>query len=143
MFIYLQVRRNSIAKSLSQNQPTITPYAFKLSAKLFEFPLINAHNFFVEKSSQANINDKMKTGFAKFLKCLRLYQESFNITFTNNNKITIYGSVTLENGAIVRAISSFHNRPWFSNVSVRMDSEELFNYTSDKGGICYGQVIIV
>ena len=97
----------------------------------------------MEKSSQANINDKMKTGFAKFLKCLRLYQESFNITFTNNNKITIYGSVTLENGAIVRATSSFHNRPWFSNVSVRMDSEELFNYTSDKGGICYGQVIIV
>ena len=71
-----------------------------------------------------------------------MYRELLNITFTNNNKITIYGSVTLENGAIMCATSKFHNKPWFSNVSVRMESEELFNYTSDKGGICYEQIIV-
>lgn len=54
--------------------------------------------------------------------------------------INIYNGVTLENNEIMRANNKFHNRPWFSNVSVIMNSEELFEYTSDQG-ICYAQVI--
>ena len=54
--------------------------------------------------------------------------------------INIYNGVTLENKEIMRANNNFHNRPWFSNISVIMNSEELFEYTSDQG-ICYAQVI--
>jgi hypothetical protein len=118
-------------------------HAFKFTAKLFEFSLINASKFFEEKNSDPNIDDKMKTGFANFLECLNLYLQQSYITFTDKDKVTIYGSVTLENGTIMRATSSFHKRPWFSNVSVRMNSEELFEYVSDEGHICYGKVLFI
>jgi hypothetical protein len=120
-----------------------TPHAFKFTAKLFEFSLINASKFFAGKNSDPNIDDKMKTGFANFLECLNLYLQQSDITSTDEDKVTIYGSVTLENGAIMRATSSFHKRSWFSNVSVRMNSEELFEYVSDEGHICYGQVLFI
>ena len=55
-------------------------------------------------------------------------------------RIRIYGSVTLSNGAIVRATSNFHNREWFSKVAISMSSEELDDYISDQG-VCYRQVI--
>ena len=63
-------------------------------------------------------------------------------TFADDNAaIIIYGSVITENGAIMRATNSYYGKPLFSNVSVRMDSNDLFDYASDQG-ICYGQVII-
>ena len=81
----------------------------------------------------------MKIGFSKFLNCLDLYlDQQIDIADINESNISIYGSVTLENGAIIRATSSFHGKPWFSNIS---NSDELFDYTSDQG-ICYGQVIV-
>ena len=126
----------------SLNKSAIS-HAFKFTAKLFEFSLINASKFFAGKNSDPNIDDKMKTGFANFLECLNLYLQQSNITSTDEDKVTIYGSVTLENGAIMRATSSFHKRSWFSNVSVRMNSEELFEYVSDEGHICYGQVLFI
>ena len=55
-------------------------------------------------------------------------------------RIRIYGSVTLSNGAIVRATSNFHNREWFSEVAISMSSEESDDYISDQG-VYYGQVI--
>ncbi len=123
-----------------KNELTITPRAFKFTAKLFEFSLKDASEFFARKDSEPNIDDKMKTGFANFLECLELYLQQSDITSANEDKVTIYRSVTLENGVIMRATNSFHNRSWFSNVSVRMNSEEIFEYLSDKG-ICYGQVL--
>ncbi|RGB31054.1 hypothetical protein C1646_671198 [Rhizophagus diaphanus] len=39
----------------------------------------------------------------------------------------------------MRATNSYHKRPWFSDVSVHMNSEKLFEYISDKS-ICYGQL---
>ena len=86
----------------------------------------------------------MQTGFNKFLHCLDSYMDLLDdsaIVLADETKINIYGSVTLENGAIMRATNSYHGRPWFSNVSVRMNSDELHDYASDQG-ICYGQVII-
>jgi len=59
---------------------------------------------------------------------------------TDGSRITIYESVTLENGAIVRATNNYHNRPWFSDVSVSMDFDESEDYTTDQG-VCYGMVI--
>ena len=81
-----------------------------------------------------NINNKMKSGFNNFLECLNLYE-----IITDEGKVTIYGSVIIENGVIMRTTNSYYGRSWFSNVSVRMDSDELFDYTSDQGS-CYGQV---
>ncbi len=76
----------------------------------------------------------MQRGFSKFLDCLDLYLELLNV-----NDHSISGSVTLENGAIIRATSSYHNRPWFSDVAILMNSEESNEYISDQG-VCYGQV---
>jgi hypothetical protein len=84
----------------------------------------------------------MKTGFNNFEACLNWYlDELSDVSSADDSKVIIYGSVTLENGAIMRATNSYHKRSWFSDISVRMNSEELFEYAFDKG-ICYGQVII-
>ena len=39
----------------------------------------------------------------------------------------------------MRATSSYHNRPWFNDVAILMNSEESNEYTSDQG-VCYRQV---
>jgi len=117
------------------------PRAFTFTAKLFEFNLADAMTFFEEKNSDPKIDGKMKTGFTKFLDSLNSFLDlQPDITSVDESSVKIYGSVTLENGAIVRATNSYYSKPWFSNVSVRMNSEELFEYNSDDG-ICYGQVI--
>ena len=64
----------------------------------------------------------------------------FTIDITGETKINVYGSVTLENGSVMRATNSFHNKPWFSDIAISMDSEELNDYLSDQG-LCYGQVV--
>ena len=118
------------------------PRAFAFSAKLFEFNLVNAHTFFEEKYLDPQIDDKMKTGFTKFLDSLNLYLDQLpDLTSADESKVNIYGSVTLENGAIMRANNKYYGEAWFSDVSVRMHSDESVDYISDQG-ICYGQVII-
>ena len=83
----------------------------------------------------------MQTGFGKFLHCLDLYLELLDeFVITSETQINIYGSVTLENGAIMRATNSYHDKAWFSNIAISMDSEESNDYISDQG-LCYGQVI--
>jgi hypothetical protein len=112
----------------------------KLSANLFEFNLIDINSFIEEKKNEINIDDKMKTGFNKFLICLDLYLDLLEITTLNNGKIKVYGTVTLDNGEIIHATNSYHGRSLFSNISIIMNNNELFEYSSDKG-ICYGQII--
>jgi hypothetical protein len=87
------------------------PRAYKFSTKLFEFSLQNSNAFFNNIKVNTDINDKMQRGFSKFLDCLDLYMELLNNHSISESRITIYGSVTLENGAIMRATSSYHNRP--------------------------------
>lgn len=100
------------------------------------------YTFIEERKSDSILNDKMKAGFNNFEDCLNLYLDQLHdISSIDDGKVIIYGSVTLQNGAIMRATSSYHNKPWFSDISVRMDFDELSEYTSDQG-ICYGQVII-
>jgi len=115
------------------------PRAYKFSTKLFEFSLQNSNAFFNNIKVNTDINDKMQRGFSKFLDCLDLYMELLNNHSISESRITIYGSVTLENGAIMRATSSYHNRPWFSDVAILMNSEESNEYISDQG-VCYRQV---
>jgi len=123
-----------------QNRLARTPHAFKFTSKLFEFSLADAETYLEEKSLNTDINNKMTNGFSNFKACLDSYIDQLNDDIsTDGGKAKIFGTVTLENGAIMRATSQFHSKPWFSNVSVRMDSDELFEYDSDRG-ICYGQV---
>ncbi|UZO11365.1 uncharacterized protein OCT59_002935 [Rhizophagus irregularis] len=82
----------------------------------------------------------MRSGFDNFLECLNLYMDYESIA--NESQVTIYRSVIIENGAIIHATNSYYSRPWYSNVSVRMNSDELFDYASDQG-ICYGQVLLI
>jgi len=84
----------------------------------------------------------MKDGFDNFLNCLDFYLELLESSYIINSesKINIYESVTLENGAIVRATNNFHSKAWFSDVAVSMDFEELDSYASDQG-VCYELVI--
>lgn len=121
---------------------TITPRKLAFSAKLFDFYLADALTFFEEKDLDPEIDNKMKTGFTKFLDSLNVYLDQLpNISSVDGSKVDIYGSVTLENGDIIRAINKYYNKPWFSDVSVRMDPDESFEYTSDLG-VCFGQVIV-
>jgi hypothetical protein len=82
----------------------------------------------------------MRNGFKEFQNCLNEYRDLAEISFTESSLIKIFGSVTLRNGAILRATNEFHGHPWFSNVAVAMNNEELLEYQSDKG-ICYAQVL--
>jgi hypothetical protein len=85
----------------------------------------------------------MQTGFNKILHCLDSYLDLLDdsaFVLADETQINIYGSVTLENGAIMRATSSYHDKAWFSNIAISMDSEESNDYISDQG-LCYGQVI--
>ena len=84
----------------------------------------------------------MRIGFSKFLTCLDSYLElpGLAINIFAETRVNIYESVTLEDGSIMHATSSFHNKPWFSNIAISMDSEESVEYLSDQG-LCYGQVI--
>lgn len=85
----------------------------------------------------------MQTGFSEFLDCLDSYLDLLDdstITLNNETQIKIYGSVTLENGAIMRASNSYHNKAWFSDIAIIMNSDESGDYISDQG-LCYGQVI--
>lgn len=85
-----------------------------------------------------DIDEKMIRGIENLKRTLELYIKLLNTSF-RKYKLTIYGSVILENGAIIRTLNKYHNKPWFSNVSIAMNSEELFNYSTDNG-LCYGQV---
>jgi hypothetical protein len=115
-----------------------TPVAFTYTAKLFDFDFSEA--IINEHKDNPNLNENMSKGFAKFIDCLDSYLELLNTT-SEGCRIKIYSSVTLKNGAILRAVNKFHDRPWFSNIAINMNIEELSDYLTDNG-ICYAQVYI-
>ena len=118
-----------------------TPHTNKFSARQFEFSLNDASVFFNENRN--SVDNKMQAGFSKFLTCLDSYLDLLNFTIDDiagETRVNIYGSVTLEDGSIMRATNSFHNSPWFSDIAISMDSEESNDYLSDQG-LCYGKVI--
>jgi len=52
---------------------TTISYAFTFMTKLFEFNSTDAMTFFEKKDSDLKIDNKMKTGFTKFLDSLNLF----------------------------------------------------------------------
>jgi hypothetical protein len=115
---------------------TKTPVSFTYTAKLFDFDI--SESIIDKNKDNPNLNENMIKGFVNFSECLDLYLAMLDITFTKC-RIKIFGSVILKNGAILRATNKFHGRPWFSNISVNMNSEEHSEYLSDSG-TCYAQV---
>ncbi|RHZ78923.1 hypothetical protein Glove_154g23 [Diversispora epigaea] len=96
------------------------------SSKLFETKLTEANIYFCEKMNDQNINDNMIKEVKNIKEC----------------DIIIYGTATLENGSIIRAKNKFHDKPWFSNVAISMDSNESSDYQSDEG-LCYGKILLM
>ncbi|RHZ82761.1 hypothetical protein Glove_103g91 [Diversispora epigaea] len=116
------IRRRAIV-SRNRVGKTKTPMAFVYTAKLFDFDL--SESMIEQNKIDPNLDKKMIKGFEKFIDCLK-----------------IYSSVTLKNGAILRTKNDFYHRPWFSNIAVNMNEEELSEYLSDKG-ICYAQTLLI
>lgn len=119
-----------------------TPIKLNYSSKLFEFDLLEASESIDKYKNDTDLNEKMIKGLNRFSNCLKLYFEMLDISTAQNCHIKIYETVTLENRTILRAKNIFHKRPWFSDISVTMNDEELFEYQSDSG-ICYAQVYII
>ncbi|GES96975.1 hypothetical protein GLOIN_2v1783703 [Rhizophagus clarus] len=137
------IKRQAISIRMSQHSvnPAKTPRTCKFSARLFEFSLQDANTFFNEKKD--SVDNKMQTGFARFISCLDSYLDLLDgFTIIGEIRINIYGSVTLENVAIMRATNRYHNKVWFSDIAISMDSEESNDYISDKG-LCYGQALLL
>ena len=78
------------------------------------------------------IDKKIKTGFKNLKKSLKIYLELLNLSIESFS-LTIFGLITIENRAIIRAVNKYYNKPWFSNIAIIINSEELFNYITDKG----------
>ena len=105
------------------------------------FSLNNAQEFINQQLKDYNSSSKIYFGLENLLEHLTIYFNSANVNL-GNYIVKIYSSVTLENGAIIRATDNFYGKAWHSNVAVAMNSEELFEYISDQG-ICYGQVFFI
>ncbi|RHZ70570.1 hypothetical protein Glove_270g4 [Diversispora epigaea] len=133
------IRRRAI---ISRNRigKTKTPMAFMYTTKLFDFDL--SESMIEQNKKDLNLDKKMIKGFEKFIDCLKVYLNILNIISAEGCRIKIYSSVTLKNGAILRTKNDFHHRPWFSNIAVNMNEEELSEYLSDKG-ICYAQTLLI
>ncbi|RHZ79753.1 hypothetical protein Glove_141g115 [Diversispora epigaea] len=133
------IRRRAIV-SRNRVGKTKTPMAFVYTAKLFDFDL--SESMIEQNKKDPNLDKKMIKGFEKFIDCLKVYLNILNIISAEGCQIKIYSSVTLKNGAILRTKNNFHHRPWFSNIAVNMNEEELSEYLSDKG-ICYAQTLLI
>jgi hypothetical protein len=134
------VRRKAIISKISQpkNQTTI-PEVYKFSNKLWDFKSQSISKSIAEILwSNLEINEKMRRGLENIEIILDNYLDLLNISI-KSYLLTIYGSVIIENGAIICATNKYHNKSWFSDVEILMNSEELFDYKTDEGS-CYGQV---
>ena len=128
--------------ALQFNNQTITPQIYQFSNKLWDFKSEILNESICEiLQSNLKIDEKIKNGFKNLEKSLKIYLELLNLSIESFS-LTIFGSITIENEAIICATNKYHNKSWFSDIVITMNSEELFDYTTDKG-ICYEQIIIL
>ncbi|RHZ87382.1 hypothetical protein Glove_37g44 [Diversispora epigaea] len=136
------IRKKAIIKQNDFKKKFKTPLKFNYSSKLFEFDISEAFEFIDKYKNETNLDEKMIKGLDHFIQSLDSYFDLLKISTAQGCHIKIYRSVTLENRAILRTTNMFHKRPWFSNISVTMNDEELFEYQSDNG-ICYAQTLLI
>ncbi|RHZ85416.1 hypothetical protein Glove_66g57 [Diversispora epigaea] len=143
--VEMQIMKNIRRRAMilrNQVKETKTPKALTYTAKLFIINFSNITELCNQQKNNPNINETMRKGFKEFQNCLYEYLSELKKSFTEGSLIKIFGSVTLKNGAILRTTNKFHGRPWFSNIAVAMNNEELSKYQSDKG-ICYAQTLLI
>ncbi|RHZ47919.1 hypothetical protein Glove_564g7 [Diversispora epigaea] len=143
--VEMQIMKNIRRRAMilrNQVKETKTPRALTYIAKLFIINFSNITELCNQQKNNPNINETMRKGFKEFQNCLYEYLSELKKSFTEGSLIKIFDSVTLKNGAILRATNKFHGRPWFSNIAVAINNEELSKYQSDKG-ICYAQTLLI
>ncbi|RHZ49612.1 hypothetical protein Glove_519g55 [Diversispora epigaea] len=140
------IRRKAIITESSSKEIPKTPIALKYSKKLYEFCIQNAEIYIQTRMNDPDLEKEMKLGFEKFLKCLDTYLNFYNQKLSEHEEIDIkfriYSGVMLKYGAKMRANNKFHKRPIFSNIAVKMNPDEIFEYTSDNG-VCFAQVLLI
>ncbi|RHZ82657.1 hypothetical protein Glove_106g39 [Diversispora epigaea] len=114
---------------------------------LFEFDISEAFEFIDKYKNETNLDEKMIKGLDHFIQSLDSYFDLLKISTAQGCHIKIYRSVTLENRAILRTTNIIRKffmseRSWFSDISVTINDEELFEYQSDNG-ICYAQTLLM
>ena len=75
--------------------------------KLFEFEISEATVIFEQQKKNLNLNKNMIKGFDQFLESLDDYFDMYKIGFAEGCQIKIFGSVTLNNLAILHATNKF------------------------------------
>ncbi|RHZ73859.1 hypothetical protein Glove_228g34 [Diversispora epigaea] len=141
MQIIKNIRRRAMILR-NQVKETKTPRALTYTAKLFIINFSNITELCNQQKNNPNINETIRKGFKEFQNCLYEYLSELKKSFTEGSLIKIFGSVILKNGVILRVTNKFHGRPWFSNIAVAINNEELSKYQSDKG-ICYAQTLLI
>ncbi|RHZ88135.1 hypothetical protein Glove_26g84 [Diversispora epigaea] len=136
------IRRKAIIKQNDFKKKFKTPLKFNYSSKLFEFDISEAFEFIDKYKNKTNLDKKMIKSLDHFIQSLDSYFDLLKISTAQDCHIKIYRSVTLENRVILRTTNMFHKRLWFSNISVTMNDEELFEYQFDNG-ICYTQTLLI
>ncbi|RHZ85961.1 hypothetical protein Glove_58g88 [Diversispora epigaea] len=136
--IMKMIRRRAIIlqKQMEKKYKTSVPLNYTL--KLFDFKFSEASEFCEKQKNNLNLNKKMRKGFTQFFNHLKL---DFSKIISTDTQIKIFGSVTLNNSTFLRATNKYYDNPWFSNIAVIMDTDELFNYQSNSG-TCYAQYFL-
>ncbi|RHZ82938.1 hypothetical protein Glove_102g62 [Diversispora epigaea] len=132
-------RKTIITESFSKEIPK-TPIVLKYLKKLYEFCIQNAKIYIQTKINDPDFEKEMKLGFEKFLECLDVYLDFYDQKLSEYEEIDIkfriYSDVMLKYDAKIRANNKFHKRPIFSNIAVKMNPDEIFEYTSDNS-VCF------
>ncbi|RHZ71093.1 hypothetical protein Glove_262g1 [Diversispora epigaea] len=140
------IRRKAIITESSSKEISKTLIALKYSKKLYKFCIQNVEIYIQTKINDPDLEKEMKFGFEKFLECLDIYLKIYYQNLSEHEKIDmifhIYGGVMLKFGSIMRATNKFHKKPIFSNIAVKMNADEIFEYTSDNG-VCFAQVLLI
>ena len=126
----------------SQAKNIKVPIALTYVKKLFDFDISDITDLCDQQKNNPSFDEKMKKGFEKFQNSLDKYFDLLDISSAEGSQIKIFSSVTLKNSAILRATNKFHNQPCFSNITVIINNEELFEYQSDSG-LCYAQTLLI
>ncbi|RHZ90020.1 hypothetical protein Glove_9g54 [Diversispora epigaea] len=119
--VEMQIMKNIRRRAMilrNQVKETKTPRALTYTAKLFIINFSNITELCNQQKNNPNINETMRKGFKEFQNCLYEYLSELKKSFTEGSLIKIFGSVTLKNGAILRATNKFHGRPWFRVQSI-------------------------
>ena len=105
------MRRKAIISKIPQsyNRTTI-PQAYKFSNKLWNIKSQSISKSIIEiLQSNLKINEKMRRGLENIEIILNNYLDLLNISI-KSYLLTIYGSVIIENGAIIRASNKYYNK---------------------------------